>query len=71
MPSRRAIYRLSQHEITEMARLREIAREAAEILKRFPLPDTFIGRKTQEPSPNEAKIIEQESPRKIAGDYPR
>ena len=49
-----SIYRLSkiQHD-TEMDLLREFARQAAEILKQNPKPDTFLGRKTREPFPCE------------------
>jgi len=61
MLSQRGIHRLSPNEITEMARLREIVREAADILKRFPKPDTFIGRKTQEPFPKETKTAEEKN----------
>jgi hypothetical protein len=54
MPVKMPIYRLSkiQHD-TEMDLLREFARQAAEILKQNPKPDTFLGRKTRERSPNE------------------
>jgi hypothetical protein len=52
MPVKMPIYRLSkiQHE-TEMDLLREFVRQAAEILKQNPKPDTFLGRKTREPFP--------------------
>ena len=48
MPVKMPIYRLSkiQHD-TEMDLLREFAREAAEILKQNPKPDTFLRRKTR------------------------
>ena len=53
MRSRRGFYRLSQREISEVERQRKFAREASELLKRIPMPDTFFGRKTQEPFPKE------------------
>jgi hypothetical protein len=48
---RRGISRLSRHDVDEMERLREVARMAGEVLTRCPKPDTFLGRKTQEPFP--------------------
>jgi hypothetical protein len=51
MPFRPGIRRPSKHEISEIDRLRELAREAADILRQYPRPDTFLGRKTQEPFP--------------------
>jgi hypothetical protein len=39
----------------EIDRLRAFVAEAMELLKRCPQPDTFIGRKTQEPFPREAE----------------
>ncbi len=48
---RRGICRLSQYEISEIDRLRELVRQSAELLKHLPKPDTFLGRKTQEPFP--------------------
>jgi hypothetical protein len=56
MPSQRGIFRLSQRDITDIERLRELVRTTADILKRFPAPDTFIGRKTQEPFPMEREL---------------
>ena len=53
MRSWRGFYRLSQRQISEMERQRKFAREASELLKRIPMPDTFFGRKTQEPFPKE------------------
>jgi hypothetical protein len=53
---RRGICRPSQQEIDEIKRLREIVNEARDILTRFPVPDTFLGRKTQEPFPRESQI---------------
>ncbi len=50
---RRGICRTSHSEISEIACLRELVRQAGELLKRFPEPDTFLGRKTQEPFPKE------------------
>jgi hypothetical protein len=64
MRSRRGFYRLSQREISEVERQRKFAREASELLKRIPMPDTFFGRKTQEPFPKEKQL------RKIVDDYP-
>jgi hypothetical protein len=42
--------------IDQRERLREIINETATILKRCLAPDTFMGRKTQEPFPKEAVI---------------
>jgi hypothetical protein len=53
MVSRRGISRLSRRDIDDMERQRALARKAAEVLKQLPKPDTFIGRKTQEPFPKE------------------
>lgn len=53
---RRGICRPSQNEIDELKRLRDFAREAAELLKRCPVPNTFIGQKTQEPFPAETSL---------------
>ena len=53
---RRGICRPSQEEADELKRLREIVAETRAILMRFPLPDTFLGRKTQEPFPREDQI---------------
>ncbi|MGY4231384.1 hypothetical protein ACVIIW_000331 [Bradyrhizobium sp. USDA 4449] len=50
---RRGICRPSQHEFNEIERLRELVTEARDTLMRFPVPDTFLGRKTQEPFPEE------------------
>jgi len=36
-----------------LQRAREVVAEATEVLQRCPRPDTFLGRKTQEPFPNE------------------
>jgi hypothetical protein len=58
MRCRRGICRLSEDDIREIDRLREFVAEAIEILKRYPRPDTFIGRKTQEPFPQETKTTE-------------
>jgi hypothetical protein len=41
-----------QYLATFVSRLRELIAESREML-REPLPDTFLGRKTQEPFPNE------------------
>jgi len=41
----------SQQDALNLEILREFVRKAAEILKRCPAPDTFLGRKTQEPFP--------------------
>lgn len=53
---RRGICRPSQEDTDELKRLREIVAETRAILMRFPVPDTFLGRKTQEPFPREAQI---------------
>jgi hypothetical protein len=51
MLSRHGICRPSQNDINEMDLLRAFAQDAIELLKRFPEPDTFLGRKTQEAFP--------------------
>jgi|GEM_PF-6682689 len=50
------IYRLdhSNWDAEQLARMHEMAREAAEVLRR-PIPDTFLGRRTFEPCPKEEK----------------
>ncbi|MEZ2144003.1 hypothetical protein AAE026_17230 [Bradyrhizobium sp. DN5] len=51
------IYRLDHSkrgDAEQLARMHEMAREAAEVLRR-PIPDTFLGRRTFEPFPNEEK----------------
>jgi hypothetical protein len=52
---RRGICRLSEREIREIDRLREYVAKAIEVLNRCPKPDTFIGRKTQDPFPQETE----------------
>ena len=37
-------------------RANEVIREGIEVLQRCPRPDTFLGRKTQEPFPNEIEV---------------
>lgn len=59
---RRGIYRPSKDDTDELKRLREIVRETREILTRFPVPDTFLGRRTQEPFPREAQITRDINP---------
>jgi hypothetical protein len=49
MLSRRGICRPSPFEKSELDRLRKVVEEAANILRRCPSPETFLGRKTQEP----------------------
>ncbi|QOZ68901.1 hypothetical protein [Bradyrhizobium arachidis] len=44
---------LSSEIAEQNARMRELLADAAEVLK-LPMPDTFLGRKTQEPFPMEA-----------------
>jgi hypothetical protein len=51
MLSRRGICWPSLSELGEIDRQRKIVAETANILKCSPQPDTFIGRKTQEPFP--------------------
>ncbi|MBR0852132.1 hypothetical protein JQ543_30655 [Bradyrhizobium diazoefficiens] len=46
------IFRPSVHDAENLESLREYVREAAEVLKSA-VPDTFLGRKTQEPFPRE------------------
>jgi hypothetical protein len=58
---RRGICRPAQQEIDEIERLREIVREAQDILVRFPVPDTFLGRKTQEQFPRETEMAGRNS----------
>lgn len=53
MFSRRSICRPSPHEMNRLDRLREEVEEWASMLNRCAMPDTFIGRKTQEPFPKE------------------
>ena len=56
MPSRhQPIFRPLEHDASELRRFRELVKEATEILKRCPKPDTFIGRRTQEPFRKEPK----------------
>lgn len=55
MRIRRRICRISERDMREIDRLRAFVAEAMELLKRCPQPDTFIGRKTQEPFPREAE----------------
>ena len=57
MLSRRGICRPSRNEAKELARFRADIAESMEFLRRLPRPDTFIGRKTQEPFPIERKIV--------------
>ncbi|WP_298106318.1 hypothetical protein [Bradyrhizobium sp.] len=52
----RGVYRPSSDEKDELVRLRKLIAETASILDRCPKPDTFLGRKTQEPFPREAAI---------------
>lgn len=63
---RRGICRPSQQEIDEIERLQEFVRDARDVLTRFPMPDTFLGRKTQEPFPRETQTA-----RKILNDSHR
>ena len=58
MPPRIGAFRPSQYETDEIARLRKTVKEAASILKNHPQPDTFLGRKTQEPFPKETRSSE-------------
>ena len=58
MLSRRGIFQLSQRDVTEMERLHKFVRDAAEVLKQYPMPDIFFGRKTQEPFPKEKPLKE-------------
>ncbi len=55
MRFRRGICRISERDISEINNLRAFVAEAIEVLRRCPKPDTFIGRKTQEPFPWEAE----------------
>ena len=50
---RRGIFHLTLSDIDDLERRRRFVEEAAATLKRFPRPDTFLGRKTQEPFPHE------------------
>lgn len=62
---RRGVRRPSQNEIKELQRLREFALKASEVLRQFHMPDTFLGRKTQEPFPRQAQHLG-----KTGSDYP-
>jgi hypothetical protein len=42
---------MEAHNLAIVARAREITRESSSVLKQTPRPDTFLGRKTQEPFP--------------------
>jgi hypothetical protein len=53
MELRRGVCRPSQQDAQNLELQREIVRNAAEVLKRCPAPDTFLRRKTQEPFPRE------------------
>jgi hypothetical protein len=55
MRFRRGICQISERDINEINNLRAFVAEAIEVLRRCPKPDTFIGRKTQEPFPREAE----------------
>ncbi len=55
MRFRRGIGRISGRDVNEVNHLPAFVAEAIEVLKRCPEPDTFIGRKTQEPFPWEAE----------------
>lgn len=48
MPNQRIYHRKS----TDAEQIREVIKESRELLKQ-PSPDTFLGRKTQEPFPSE------------------
>ena len=48
----------------EVQRLREIYQRSLEVLNK-PFPDTFLGRKTQEPFPKEKKASPKENSSKV------
>ena len=52
MTSRPLVYRASGTDFDQATELRRLVREAREVLEQ-PLPDTFLGRKTFEPFPQE------------------
>jgi len=54
MTSRLLVYRASSTNFDQATELRRLVQEAREVLKQ-PLPDTFLGRKTFEPFPQEPK----------------
>ncbi len=56
---RRGICRPSQSEIEELEHFRQLVKEAREVLARFPAPDTFLGRKTQQPFPKDSETIRE------------
>jgi hypothetical protein len=53
MMSRRGIRRPSRSEVKQLNVLRKIIHEMTDILQRCPRPDIFLGRKTQEPFPQQ------------------
>jgi hypothetical protein len=65
MLSRHGICPLSQHETDQLVRLQKINQETADILKRCPKPDTFLGRRTQEPFPKEICSLSGKSLREV------
>jgi hypothetical protein len=54
MKSRPPVFRASSTDFDQATELRRLVQEAREVLKQ-PLPDTFLGRKTFEPFPQEGK----------------
>jgi hypothetical protein len=51
MPNQR-IFHVTRTDADQAEQMREVIRESRELLKQ-PGPDTFVGRKTQEPFPKE------------------
>jgi hypothetical protein len=54
MPNQR-IFHVTRTDADHAEQMREVVRESRELLKQ-PAPDTFAGRKTQEPFPKEDDI---------------
>lgn len=55
MRYQRKLFRPSADDTNEIDRLRKLVQDTAALLQRYPAPDTFLGRKTQEPFPKERK----------------
>ena len=47
------LWPLSRQDRLALERAQEVVNEAKDVLRRHPKPDTFLGRKTQEPFPQE------------------
>jgi hypothetical protein len=60
------VCRPSLHEKDELDRLWKVVQEAAAMLRSCPVPDTFLGRKTQEPFPKQDIVYPLRYRRRIA-----